>query len=116
MGTAPARYSRALAVASTWRDGQYGETLLIPDLVPTALDLEPTAPDLKRRKQPKRKKRVKKQVKKRVRKSHKPIGLKYLPGLGFVFERTETFDTIVWLAKDQERHKQQVRASLWSDS
>merc|ERR1711964_197258 len=106
MGTAPARYSRALAVASTWRDGQYGETLLIPDLVPTALDLEPTAPDLKR----------KKKLKKRVRKSHKPIGLKFLPGLGFVFERTETFDTIVWLAKDQERHKQQVRASLWSDS
>merc|ERR1711964_670696 len=101
------------------RGGQYGEMLLIPDLVPTALDLEPTAPDLVRRKQPaskdkqthkpKRNKRVKKKVKKRLRKNHKPIGLKYVPGLGFAFERTETFDTIVWLAKDQERHKQQVR-------
>merc|ERR1711964_121219 len=33
-----------------------------------------------------------------------------------MIERTDSVDTRDWLARDQELHKQQVRASLWSET
>merc|ERR1711964_910776 len=85
-----------------------------------------------------RKKRGKKKIKVRIKK-HRPAEKPTVPPLEHsqsapnlvtdserdtpdleraktTLQRTDSVDTKAWLERDQERHKEQVRASLWSVS
>merc|ERR1711964_867152 len=84
----------------------------VPDSAPTAPDSEPTAPDS----EPTAPESV----------PTPPDSEQTAPDLATDSERNtpgsdeittdlKRVDTKGWLAKDQERHKQQVRASLWGD-
>merc|ERR1711964_825764 len=107
------------------KDGQDNAVDVSPDNMPQNSKEEPAAPHPK----PKRKKhRTKVKKLKRVRKkSKRPKSERPPPDLATDSERgtagsaeiTPDLDRVTtkeWLAKDQERHKQQVRLSLWGDA